>query len=389
MGGHSFTRQELYDLVWSEPMIKLGARYGISGNGLAKACRRANIPVPERGYWAKLQAGRKALKAPLPPAKAATPTHVTIRRPAPRAAKPEPPPVAASVQERIDSARKSGKAITVPATLSNPHRIIESWLQDDRRERRERRRLGSWLPVHKAIDETDLDKRRLRILSALFKALEVRGYQLEAGESRYSHMQIAFGEEKLEIQLEERIQQVRRQLTDEDRAKRTYLSRDQKWTHEKIPTSELILRVREATRHRVMREWKETKDGPIEERLYDVVAQVAGMFEELRLLRQREAEEWQRQRKIEEERHRVAMERKRETIRFNRLLGHCKNWRTAAEIRAFVAAVEVSRGAADSSEQFATWKDWALGHADRVDPLCDDGLFDQTVSDYEAYTFRD
>ena len=55
MASHTFTRQELYDLVWSEPMIKLAARYKISGNGLAKACRRADIPVPERGYWARKQ----------------------------------------------------------------------------------------------------------------------------------------------------------------------------------------------------------------------------------------------------------------------------------------------------------------------------------------------
>lgn len=63
-------RQELYDLVWSEPMIKLGARFGISGNGLKKACKRASIPVPPQGYWNKLQAapligGRLGMKKKL------------------------------------------------------------------------------------------------------------------------------------------------------------------------------------------------------------------------------------------------------------------------------------------------------------------------------------
>jgi len=42
---HRFTRQELYDLVWSEPMKKLAPRYQISDVALAKACRRADIPV--------------------------------------------------------------------------------------------------------------------------------------------------------------------------------------------------------------------------------------------------------------------------------------------------------------------------------------------------------
>ena len=43
-----FTRRELYNLVWSKPISKLAATYGVSDAGLAKACRRANIPVPRR-----------------------------------------------------------------------------------------------------------------------------------------------------------------------------------------------------------------------------------------------------------------------------------------------------------------------------------------------------
>ena len=34
-------RQVLYDLVWSEPMLSLSKRWGMSGRGLAKACARA------------------------------------------------------------------------------------------------------------------------------------------------------------------------------------------------------------------------------------------------------------------------------------------------------------------------------------------------------------
>ena len=54
---HQFSRQDLYDLVWSQPIATLAATYGITDVGLAKACRRAGIPVPHRGYWAKLSTG--------------------------------------------------------------------------------------------------------------------------------------------------------------------------------------------------------------------------------------------------------------------------------------------------------------------------------------------
>jgi hypothetical protein len=59
-------RSELYTKVWSTPMIKLAVELGISDVGLAKACRRHAVPVPPRGYWAKLRAGQKTDQRPLP-----------------------------------------------------------------------------------------------------------------------------------------------------------------------------------------------------------------------------------------------------------------------------------------------------------------------------------
>jgi integrase len=64
---HTITREALYKLVWSEPTRSLSKRFGISDVGLAKACRRANIPTPDRGYWARVTAGQECEKALLPP----------------------------------------------------------------------------------------------------------------------------------------------------------------------------------------------------------------------------------------------------------------------------------------------------------------------------------
>ncbi len=63
---HSFSRRALYDLVWSEPVQALAKRLALSDRGLAKICAAANIPVPNRGYWAKLQAGKSVPLQPLP-----------------------------------------------------------------------------------------------------------------------------------------------------------------------------------------------------------------------------------------------------------------------------------------------------------------------------------
>jgi len=62
--GAPLTRRELYDLVWARPMMHVAAQFGVTGTGLAKICERYAIPTPPRGYWAKLQHGKKVKQEP-------------------------------------------------------------------------------------------------------------------------------------------------------------------------------------------------------------------------------------------------------------------------------------------------------------------------------------
>ncbi len=65
-GVHRISRKDLYELIWSEPTTTLAQRFGISDVGLAKVCRRSDIPAPPRGYWAKLAAGNSIPRPDLP-----------------------------------------------------------------------------------------------------------------------------------------------------------------------------------------------------------------------------------------------------------------------------------------------------------------------------------
>jgi hypothetical protein len=47
-------------------MRNLSARFGIFDVALKKTCARAGIPTPDRGYWAKKEAGKEAFQAVLP-----------------------------------------------------------------------------------------------------------------------------------------------------------------------------------------------------------------------------------------------------------------------------------------------------------------------------------
>ncbi|ASL48102.1 hypothetical protein bAD24_III11940 [Burkholderia sp. AD24] len=67
-----FEREKLYEEIWREPVNKVSKRYEISDVGLRKICVSLDIPVPPRGYWEKLAAGKAVNKPSLPPTKAAT-----------------------------------------------------------------------------------------------------------------------------------------------------------------------------------------------------------------------------------------------------------------------------------------------------------------------------
>lgn len=61
----SFERQKLFDEVWSTPVTKLAKAYGLSDLGFRKICVTLDVPLPPRGYWAKLAAGKTIPKPAL------------------------------------------------------------------------------------------------------------------------------------------------------------------------------------------------------------------------------------------------------------------------------------------------------------------------------------
>ena len=83
-----WNRDELYKEVWAEPVQRVAERYGVSGNAIGKVCRKMNIPVPGRGYWAKKDSGQHVTQRPLPPMKNVP----ELWKPEPQPKTPPPPP---------------------------------------------------------------------------------------------------------------------------------------------------------------------------------------------------------------------------------------------------------------------------------------------------------
>lgn len=91
-GTTAVTREELYELVWSTPMIKVAEKFEVSGSYLARVCTELRVPRPERGYWAKLAVGKAPQRPALPDTRPGDPVSWSRTEgfPAPVVPKPRP-----------------------------------------------------------------------------------------------------------------------------------------------------------------------------------------------------------------------------------------------------------------------------------------------------------
>ena len=64
---HIVTREELYERVWADPLSVLAEQLSTNGPWLKKLCLEAGIPLPAVGHWSKLRAGKLVVVTPLPP----------------------------------------------------------------------------------------------------------------------------------------------------------------------------------------------------------------------------------------------------------------------------------------------------------------------------------
>jgi hypothetical protein len=360
------TRGNLYKLVWETPMTRLAHSYGITGNGLAKICDRLKVPYPPRGYWAKIAAGKQVITFRLPDADADTPQQVTI--------KPTPPPIpprqlSSEIQRQVAAARDDLAEVSIPQRLSRPHPIVAGWLADhERRKIEARNERDPWRK--KWMDPgsfSENDRRRHRILDALFKSIERQG-----GHAKQDDRQAIFVEllgQPIEFQLREKLKQVRRPLNHDE--KQWQSNGDKGWRKELQPTGMFILSIKTYIPG-IRREWLETKDKAMEDIFPDIVATFISAGPVLVEIKRKRDEEAQRARAAEQRRYEKEQHQKREKNRWREFNGIARQWRDTALAREFVAALKLASvdpeqkvGGLSLSQWFA-WVDEKIGSYDPV-----------------------
>ena len=62
----TLTRQELYSMVWKEPLSSILKKYQINYLELRNVLHDLDIPIPENGYWSKIKFRKPVEIKPLP-----------------------------------------------------------------------------------------------------------------------------------------------------------------------------------------------------------------------------------------------------------------------------------------------------------------------------------
>ena len=380
------SREELHRLVWETPMIRLGESFGISGNGLAKICRRLDIPYPPRGHWAKKAAGHKVATTPLPPAKPSTPASVRISPTEPEGFEPNSP-----VQQALDDARNKTVSLRVPERLNRPHAIIAGWLADhERRKQEAKRERDPWRrDMRRPAEFSEQDRRRHRILDTLFKELERQGARIIQGDYRALSAEVAG--ENMEFELREKQKQIRRPLTTKEQERESWNKSGMK--QELQPSGFLVFAIKTYLVGSLRREWLEKAGKPMEELLPEIVATfiAAGPL----LAEQRRVREEQARLHAIAEQHREQerQKRKQDQNRWRRLVQIAGGWREVQVARDFIAAMRalpVPEGLMIDDQPIEEWLIWAEQHLESANPLSHgvDGIF-KDIAQIKSWTYRD
>jgi len=172
---YSRTAKALEKLL--DPLSRLAPKYGLSDVGLAKTCRKYNIPRPGLGYWTRVKHGAAVGPDKLPDPE--DDPSIVIRAHQPPATSDSGHSGFKNIFDRALMAEAYWPKIVVGPT-TDPHDLVTTSLtllrfakQDD---------CGRYIPEYKeTLDVLTTKKARRRahrILHTLFRALEDRGYSV-------------------------------------------------------------------------------------------------------------------------------------------------------------------------------------------------------------------
>lgn len=373
------TRRELYEQVWSEPMVRLAKRYGVSDIGLRKRCMKLNIPVPPIGYWQKKAVGKAAPPPPLQPFEGNEDIefHVELEKEKNR---PIDEKQYREAEERIAFERDDRNRLSVSSTLRSPHPLVAQTMEYF--ENLKPSLFGPDKGLFSGYGDKCLNMRvskeslprALRIMNALIKACDARGFRISimpddpyAYRKSYKTCVSVLGE-TIGFSLRELLNQTKRKLSPAER-------KDRPWANEfefsQNPSGKLTLEIK--TWGSFRKNWADAKKQKLEDCLNDFIVGLVKTSVELRtrdIEREQEARRREEQQRLQEA---IARQKREEEARLQDLIDKTSNWQKSKQIREYIQAVQEDafqkNGGIEPRSELDMWLTWAHQQADRLDPL--------------------
>ncbi|MCG3165675.1 MAG: hypothetical protein POELPBGB_01450 [Bacteroidia bacterium] len=355
----TLSRKELYDLVWSEPILTIAKKNNISDSILRSICKKFDIPIPPPGYWMKVKFNK-----PLEIIKLTGNRETIINLEAEESNSPQVQ--INKIQKEIET---SGLDLTVPETLNTNEKLI---LETKKffSQKNYSGFVNTW-ENRLSIDVSSSQlSRSLRFLDTFIKLIKARGHK--ATNKRI----IVFGEE-FEFALREK-------------RNRELIQGNYSWETAKYTlTGKLVLKIGPSY---CAKEWI---DGniPIEKQLAKIIATIEYNAEKERqekIEREKIRVEEKKQRNA---RKQVRLRKEKELDDFQLLLTTSKRWFKSKSLREYIDDVERKAVLNNVlSEELTSWISWARAKADWYDPTIeseDDLLKEVDRNKLEFLTKRD
>jgi hypothetical protein len=349
MNDIKLTRKELFDLVWSEPMLTLAKRYDVSDVGLRKICKKLNVLLPKMGHWAKIKFGKVSY---VPKYKDDFSVKQEVIIYPGKGEKFRKDDREAEIQKEIESDPHIN--LKIPKRLTRPDKLIESAYKTLHEQKPYQRDGGLVSSRFNGLDisvSPENISRALRFCDTLIKAIRAIGGDIRIGwKATYANI----GGEDLKIKIREK-------LTSEKVIEPPF-----SWASTIYhKTGILSFRIDES-------QGKEWKDGKLM-----IEDQILQIFTKLILLGRKAKErriEWEKERAKEAEREQIRKEweqrQEKELLDFKGLLKKAERFRQTQMLRIYIDAFKeysVNNGA--MNEEIENWVSWAQKKADWYDPF--------------------
>ncbi len=363
------TRQELYEQVWSKPMVTLAKEYSLSDNGLRKICKKYDVPIPPMGHWQKSQFNKKTTKIPLPKKDKEEEIKINI----------QDSKLIANTEKLIKNAvaekirNNSSLILKVADRLNKPDEIIVKTQANIEKKKV----LESYSPL-KGTVQTDRGfpsiivspkniSRSLRILDNLIKNFRLLGYKIDLWDEGLKI--VAYDDDKMSIYIREKSNAVD-------------TTSDYGWkSRELVPNGKLSVKVQRFGTF----EFTDTNKSLVEDQIEKILVKIESEFQEMFKKRQ----QWKLHEQKQEDLRKIELAKQKlkedELNKFTGFYNDAHRWKKFTILKEYHTFLESQE---NKSAELQEWLSWAKSKLDWYNPMVE--LEDELLSgvDKDNLTFK-